>query len=408
MLYPSLRHVTFNYPAIDNHAHPLLKAAYRSYVPFEGLISEAQGPALLEDSPHTLACYRATAQLAPVFGLEGERATWEGVKEARDKTDYDELCKMFLKPTGIQCVLFDDLFGDGGIAEGYKWHDQFTKSPSKRIVRVEVLAQGILSSLIDSQKASVVTPALLESFISAFSKALQHSAADPEVVGFKSVACYRTGLNVAISNTSAEIEESMMVAVSRYQTTKQLRIAEKAFNDLIVRMTCEVAGVCKKPIQFHTGLGDNDISLPLSSPAHLQPLIAHFPETPFILLHSSYPYTRDAGYLCSVYRNAYVDFGEIFPFVNGEGQRDVIRQVLELCPTNKILWSTDGHWWPESYYLGSLQAREALYEVLSQLITARDLTEIQAIQIVKNALFHNSNRIYRLGLQPVEDILGEQ
>ena len=23
----------------------------------------------------------------------------------------------------------------------------------------------------------------------------------------------------------------------------------------------------------------------------------------------------------------------------------------------------DGHWWPESYYLGILQAREALYEV---------------------------------------------
>lgn len=88
------------------------------------------------------------------------------------------------------------------------------------------------------------------------------------------------------------------------------------------------------------GLGDNDITLTTSSPAHMQPIIKAFPETIFVLLHSSYPYTRDAGYLTSVYKNVYLDFGEVFPFISAEGQRTVIRQVLELAPTNKILWSS--------------------------------------------------------------------
>lgn len=94
-------------------------------------------------------------------------------------------------------------------------------------------------------------------------------------------------------------------------------------------------------MQFHTGLGDADINLTRSSPAHLQPLIAAYPNTPVVLLHASYPFTREAGYLASVYKNAYLDFGEVFPFVSKEGQRNIVRQVLELCPTNKILWSSE-------------------------------------------------------------------
>jgi predicted TIM-barrel fold metal-dependent hydrolase len=60
----------------------------------------------------------------------------------------------------------------------------------------------------------------------------------------------------------------------------------------------------------------------------------------------------------------YADIGEVFPFVSREGQEKVVREILELCPTEKILWSTDGHWFPETYLLAVLQVREAL-EVVS-------------------------------------------
>ncbi|KIK97846.1 hypothetical protein PAXRUDRAFT_824516 [Paxillus rubicundulus Ve08.2h10] len=404
-----LANAAFSYPAIDNHAHPFLTEKNRDTFPFEGLISEATGEALILDSHHTLSCYRAAAQLSKLFGLKGDEANWESVKKKRATIDYAELCAMCMKHTGIQSILIDDgLSGVAGLDQGYKWHDQFTTSPTKRIVRIEVEAQNVLRKLMSpilTKVTASIVGGVLEEFSQRFRECIIASAEDKEVVGFKSVACYRTGLDIATSGTPAEIQTSLLAAIARFEQTGDLRFEHKALNDYLVRIVLEITGEYQKPVQFHTGLGDNDITLTKSSPAHMQPIIEAYPNTTFVLLHSSYPYTRDAGYLTSVYRNVYLDFGEIFPFVSGDGQRAVVRQVLELAPTNRILWSTDGHWWPESYYLGTIQAREALYEVLSGSVRREELTEEQAVGIVQNALFHNSNKLYRLGLEPNLNIL---
>jgi len=152
-----------------------------------------------------------------------------------------------------------------------------------------------------------------------------------------------------------------------------LRLADKPLNDLVVRKTVKIAAECSKPgmvllyflpyhsqyaqddslflmqfhlhpplaVQFHTGLGDADITLTSASAAHLQPLIAANPQTTFVLLHASYPYMREAGYLTAMYKNVYLDIGEVFPTVSSGGQEAVIRQVLELAPTNKVMWSSE-------------------------------------------------------------------
>jgi predicted TIM-barrel fold metal-dependent hydrolase len=94
-------------------------------------------------------------------------------------------------------------------------------------------------------------------------------------------------------------------------------------------------------VQFHTGLGDADITLTRANPAHLQPLITKYPRAKFVLLHASYPYTQEAGYLTAVYKNVYLDIGEVFPLVSKRGQETLIRQALELVPTNKLMWSSE-------------------------------------------------------------------
>jgi predicted TIM-barrel fold metal-dependent hydrolase len=50
---------------------------------------------------------------------------------------------------------------------------------------------------------------------------------------------------------------------------------------------------------------------------------------------------REAGYLVAVYKNVYLDFGEVFPFVSRLGQKRIVEQILELCPTTKALWSSE-------------------------------------------------------------------
>ncbi|GLB44652.1 putative amidohydrolase [Lyophyllum shimeji] len=411
--YASLQKAAFTYPAIDNHAHPLLQAKNRLDMPFEGIISEAEGDALTTDALHTLACHRATRELAKLFGLP-DGASWEDVKGKRSELEYVDLCKRCFEPARIQCILIDDGLGANNIVHGISWHDQFTHSPARRVVRIEVIAQDILTEQFTqlSSPASVEDLAkALSSFAQKLGDTLTQCAADPFVVAFKSIVCYRTGMAVSLgpdatfslgaeSKAHPELFAAYERVFAEYRGRAEVRLQEKLLNDYVVRAALKIAGNHKKPVQFHTGLGDSDITLALSSPAHLQPVIKAYPDTTFVLLHSSYPYTRDAGYLTAVYPNVFLDFGEIFPFVAGHGQRSVIRQVLELAPTNKIMWSTDGHFWPESYYLGTMQARQALCEVLSEIVHLGELSEPAAVQIIQNALFHNANRVYRLGLEP--------
>jgi predicted TIM-barrel fold metal-dependent hydrolase len=145
-------------------------------------------------------------------------------------------------------------------------------------------------------------------------------------------------------------------------------VEDKPLNDWLVRQTLNLLRSAKatqpnKPLQLHTGLGDNDINLLRSNPAHLQELIAQHPEIDFVLLHSSYPYTREAGYLACVYPNVYLDLGEVFPMVSRDAQDSIIRESLELVPTTRLLWSTDGHFFPETYWLANKQFRDTLEKV---------------------------------------------
>ncbi|KAG6325707.1 hypothetical protein ID866_13382 [Astraeus odoratus] len=163
-----------------------------------------------------------------------------------------------MKPSGIQCVLLDDgLSGVADLAEGYKWHDQLTVSPTKRIVRIEFVAQNILLDLVPSMQCEV-NPSTIGNILAAFTDQFQASitasAGDAEVVGFKSVACYRTGLDITTSGTTEEIESSLLDAWNQYKERGNLRFEHKALNDYLVRIVLRIAGQCKKPVQFHTGI----------------------------------------------------------------------------------------------------------------------------------------------------------
>ncbi|KAI0258154.1 amidohydrolase 2 [Gloeopeniophorella convolvens] len=388
------------YPAIDNHAHPLLTEDNRDHLPFDGLTSEGDG-ATLDDAVHTVAHHIAKRDLAQLYGLP-YTASWEDVKNSRSARPYVDLCDLCFNNAKIACILIDDgLGGVSDFAEGYEWHNKFTYGPTRRIVRVEIVAQDILAEMFQPDIPGFGPGLdLLTKFSTLLRARLKVSAEDPVVVGFKSIVCYRTGLNVdTASDTTAEVE-ALGAIYDRFRigTTTPLRLADKPINDLVVRTALEIASEYNKPVQFHTGLGDPDITLALASPAHLQPLIAAYSKTTFVLLHASYPFMREAGYLASAYKNVYVDIGEVFPIVSWRGQVALIQQIFELTPLNKVLWSSDGHWWPETYYLGSFQARRALTQVLVEAVKNNELTEATAVAAAKNILFHTANRLYHLGL----------
>jgi hypothetical protein len=208
-------------------------------------------------------------------------------------------------------------------------------------------------------------------FAELFHRAIKERIDDDEVVGFKSVICYRSGLDV--NPNYDEVDQHIQQAFTEYiyhvaaneDNAKRFRFDYKPLNDYILLKTLQplAKNPKPKPMQFHTGLGDNDINLLLSNPGHLQPLIEAYPTVPFVLLHSSYPYTREAGYLATVFANVFLDLGEVFPMLSADGQLNVIEEAMDLTPAEKLLWSTDGHLFPETYWLANRQFREALQQV---------------------------------------------
>jgi hypothetical protein len=90
---------------------------------------------------------------------------------------------------------------------------------------------------------------LFTTFSTRFAKSIADSALDPLVAGFKSVACYRTGLDIATSSPVAPLIECLGNIFVKYVTegADNLRLQEKAFNDFVVRICLGIAGEHKLP-----------------------------------------------------------------------------------------------------------------------------------------------------------------
>lgn len=294
-------------PIIDNHAHPLLKHEALAKHPLISITTEANGDAIHATStglPHI----RAVRQLAHVLGC-GQ--TWEAVVaaiEQRRIDDYEDWISECLD--GIETILVDDGLDAGDDVFDHAWHNSFTRSGCKRIVRIEAVAGQIFHKHAMAFTAGQDTVALFDVVLNEFDTAIREAIEDPEVVGFKSVICYRTGLDVPAVVDVALARASFEEILTDYvDTAGTVRLQHPGLNDLILHRTAalisEMPGWTKKPLQFHTGLGDNDITMTKSSPSHLQEFIRTYPGVPMVLLHASYPFTRELGYLASVYANVY-------------------------------------------------------------------------------------------------------
>ena len=328
-----------NTPIIDHHAHNLLLPSDIDAHDLLSITSEANGPTLNQGAPSTLAHLRAVHQLAKILHCD---STWDAVqttiKKKRDEPDYAWARQCFY---GIETVLVDDGLDPSNV-HPYDWHDRLTRTKCKRIVRIERVAETIMINALQEFNSKSIDqhPAFTHHVLRRFQSAIEQAIADPEVAGFKSVICYRTGLAIPSFD---ETDKEVLGSICRSKDLQQCsRLEDERLGPYLLHLTAHLIerGKVKKPLQFHTGLGDNDIDLGLSNPSHLQDFIKTYPDVPIVLLHASYPFTTEAGYLASVYSNVWLDIGEVFPFLSQDGQERVIRESLDLCPSEKLMWST--------------------------------------------------------------------
>ncbi|KIY53760.1 hypothetical protein FISHEDRAFT_68589 [Fistulina hepatica ATCC 64428] len=219
--YPQLYKAAFHNLAIDNHAHPILKAEYHSRLPLESIVSEAFGDALAIDSPHTLASMRATLQLSQLFGMP-HNSSWEAVK---------------------RCILVDDgLEGVAEFAEDYRWFNQFTQGHCRCVVRIEREAKVILTDVFSLNVGISGCAHLFTMFSLRLRRTLESLARLSDVVAFKTIVCYRSGLDV--SPTDAMTPEQQTAFIRRAQamlrSDGRIHVADKPVNDRIVHMAMDI------------------------------------------------------------------------------------------------------------------------------------------------------------------------
>ena len=114
-----------------------------------------------------------------------------------------------------------------------------------------------------------------------------------------------------------------------------------------------------------------------------------FRDTPFVLLHC-YPFVREAGWLAHVYGNVFLDLSLTIPHVARPAT--ALAEALELAPVSKLMYASDAALAPELYLLAARWWRDALAEVLPELLPGAD-----AEDAARSILRDTARSLYRLG-----------
>ncbi len=362
--------------AIDQHAHNLLTPSAAARYPYPAAFTEGYEPDIINHhARHSLFYRRSLREIAQLLESEPEE---EAILERRTQLDIDKFTQLCISAAKLEAIFLDDGFLPDEILP-LEWHEQFV--PVQRILRLEYLAENLMSDVED-----------FSTFLERFRTEIDPPPAG--VVALKSIVAYRTGLDIQL--TPKEAAERSFYALKRNSQDKALRLAEKPLIDFLITQALEIAAQYRMPVQFHTGFGDPDLDLRLANPLYMRSLLEdrRFRNAPIVLLHASYPYAQEAGYLASVYPQVYLDFGLAVPFLSVAGMRSTLQQLLELAPTSKLMYSSDAHNIPELYYLGAKWGREVLGQVLDGAIKDSDLTAKEAESVARAILCENARALH--------------
>lgn len=362
-------------PLVDHHCHSFYSAA----------LTDSQVEDNLTESPDARAARTSTFDshlglavlrwAGPLLGLEPP-VTVQSYLDARRSLTPGELVNRSLTGAGVSDLLIDTGFHAEDLIP---LAELATLSPANvyEILRIEAHAERLLAEVGSA-----------EAFVDAWPTFLANL--DPGVVGLKSVAAYRCGLDLMGECPS---RSEILFALGHELTHAPLRLTDPTVISYLVITAIEIT---RLPLQFHVGIGDPEVRLATGRPGHLQDLIefANRLETPICLLHC-YPYHREAALLAHDYPNVYLDLGLALNFV-GPRATEVLAETLELAPYAKVLYSSDAFGLPELNYLGAVQFRTALTKLLGDLVDQEYLVDRSALRLAEFMTSVTAKELYRL------------
>jgi hypothetical protein len=366
---------------LDHHCHAPLRLPQRiEPITLRATFTESTDRDVQNrDVPGTTGYRTMIRWLALLLGAD---PTEPAVLKARESFEPGAYHRLLADDARLGTLMNDYLFQQEQCYSSAEWAEM-TGRTVRSLLRIETLAEQLVMESIS-----------WESFRRDFAQTLAASVADSGV-GFKSIAAYRTGLNVqpidaAIASAAYDEYRSDVDRTGG----ERVRLAHKPLIDALIWETLEVAAELRFPIQFHVALGDDDCYLPTSNPVLLRSIFREprYRHVPIVMLHC-YPFVREAAYLCSIYPNAYIDLGLTVPLA-GSNCAALIDEALGVAPVHKILASSDGHAVPEFQWFAARLWRSALVETLTRLVDRDMMTEREALEDAAMILHANSEQLY--------------
>lgn len=358
-------------PLVDHHCHGVLRSDPDDAA-FEAFLTESDAPAAPGTSFFdTQLGFAVRRWCPPLLGLDAHCAP-ERYLARRRELGAQEANRLLLSASRISTFLVDtglpgDLTSPAELAEA-------SGATAREIVRLELLAERIAEEVRDPDK-----------FLAALGDAI--AAAARTAAGFKSVAGYRYGLDLA--------PEPPGPAELRAATAGWLAAgAGRITSPVLLRHLLWSAADTGLPLQLHTGFGDPDLRLHRCDPLLLTDFIRAVRPTGcrVILLHG-YPYHRNAAYLAQVYPHVYADVGLSLTHTGARAEA-VLAEFLELAPFGKLLFSTDAYGLAELYVVGARLYREALERLLNGWTGSGAWSASDAERVAALVSAGNAERVY--------------
>jgi predicted TIM-barrel fold metal-dependent hydrolase len=360
-------------PLVDHHCHGLVLDDL-DRASFEGLLNEAAGPSPLGttffDSMLGLAIRR---WCAPVLGLEPHASAEDYLARRRELGA--EASRSLVAAAGIDAFLIDTGINADRLCSPADLA-AMTGGQTYEVLRLEALAEELLNNGTNAPD---------------FAQTLEQTLQDSTAVAAKSIAAYRTGLDLPADPPGTDALTNA-VAQLRPSVSGRYRIADPVINAWLAWTAIKIG----MPLQIHIGYGDADIDLLHADPLRLTPFLRATENhaVPVLLLHN-YPFHRQAAYLAQVFSHVFIDVG-LAVHNTGALSQTLIRETLELVPFGKLLFSSDAYGLAELYHLGAGLFRRGLSAVLAQLIKEGEMTSQDADHAASLIAGDNARRVYQL------------
>ncbi len=188
--------------------------------------------------------------------------------------------------------------------------------------------------------------------------------------------------------------------LQKFLSGSSLNQAERlCLGDWCLAIGIEQAVEHNLPIKIHTGLlaghGQFFTEPDRTRAAHLAPLLAHYPQAAFVLMHIAYPYSDELIALAKHFPRAYIDMCWAWS-INPRHAVEFVRRALHGLPLNKLFVFGGDCVWPTEVVGFAAQARHWLTVALQSEIDDGFISEPQAIQIATRMMQTNQRSVFDL------------